>query len=176
MSMQITIPTLETKRLILRGPVAADFEQLAEFLADPVRAAGLGGTMTRAEAWRWFASVIGHWQLRGYGYWTVTDKADGAPLGLCGLWNPEGWPEPELAWSLFANAEGKGIAHEAATAVRTHAYTVMSMATLTSNILPDNTRSINLAIRMGATLEQTYENVNMGTIGLYRHPSPEAVA
>ena len=42
------------------------------------------------------------------------DRNDGAALGVVGLFYPEGWPEPELAWSLFANAEGRGVAREAA--------------------------------------------------------------
>ena len=33
-----------------------------------------------------------------------------APLGVVGLMFPEGWPEPEIAWSLFDAAEGRGIA------------------------------------------------------------------
>ena len=169
-------PALHTERLILRGPELSDFELFAAFYADPVRSHGFGGVLPRDQAWRWFASMIGHWHLRGYGFWTVTDKADGTALGICGLWFPEGWPEPELGWMLFPSAEGKGIAFEAATAVRDHAYAALGFSTLTSNIVPGNTRSIALAERLGAHLETTYENVNMGTEHLFRHPGPEAVA
>ncbi|WP_082899112.1 GNAT family N-acetyltransferase [Sulfitobacter sp. EhC04] len=168
------IPVLDTDRLILRGPAESDFEPLAEFFADPERSIGFGGPIPRDQAWRWFAGLIGHWHLRGYGFWTVTDRHRGDALGICGIWFPEGWPEPELGWVMFKSAEGKGIAFEAAKAVRRHAYEVMGFTTMTSNIVPGNTRSIALAERLGAVHERTYQNINMGTELLFRHPAPEA--
>ena len=171
--MTMTIPTLETGRLILRGPQAEDFEHIAEFFADADRSWGFGGPMKRNDAWRWFASVFGHWILRGFGFWIVTDKSTGTPYGLCGIWEPEGWPEPEIGWVVFAGSEGKGIAYEAALAARQHAYDVWNMPALSSNIIPGNTRSVALAKRLGATFETEYENVTHGTEQLYRHPSKE---
>ena len=169
-------PTIETERLVLRGPVASDFDAIAAFYADPVRSIGFGGVLPRDQAWRWFASSIGHWHLHGYGFWTITMTGDDTPVGICGLWNPEGWPEPEMGWIVFDGYEGKGIAFEAATAVRSHAYFELGFTTLSSNIVPGNSRSVALAERLGATLERTYENINMGTEELYRHPSPESLA
>lgn len=169
-------PIIETKRLILRGPEASDFEPIAAFYADPERSMGFGGVLPRDQAWRWFASMIGHWHLRGYGFWTITDKSDCTALGICGIWNPEGWPEAELGWIAFPQAEGKGIAFEAATAVRHHAYSVMGFTTMTSNIVPGNARSIALAERLGAVHETTYDNINMGTEHLFRHPAPADLA
>jgi RimJ/RimL family protein N-acetyltransferase len=169
-------PNIETDRLILRGPVMSDFEPLAVFFADAMRSTGFGGPIPRDQAWRWFATMVGHWHIRGYGFWTVTSKDSGEVLGICGLWYPDGWPETELGWVMFGNAEGKGIAFEAAKAVRAHAYDALGFTTMTSNIVPGNTRSIALAERLGATLERTYQNVNMGTEHLYRHPAPDALA
>ncbi|UWR22862.1 GNAT family N-acetyltransferase [Sulfitobacter sp. S190] len=169
-------PRIETDRLVLRGPVADDVDGIIAFYADPVRSVGFGGVMPRDQAWRWFASVIGHWHLRGYGFWTITLKGSDAPIGICGIWNPDGWPEPEIGWIVYPDFEGRGIAFEAATAVRAHAYDVMGFTTLTSNIVPGNTRSVALAERLGATLERTYDNINMGTEMLYRHPGPAELA
>lgn len=174
--MNLAIPTLETERLIMRGPIAADFDPLAEFFADAERSSGFGGPLARADAWRWFASSIGHWALRGFGFWTVTQKNDQQACGIVGLWEPEGWPEPELGWVMFGNTEGKGIAFEAALAARSYAYTTMGFKTLTSNIVPGNTRSVSLAERLGATHERTYESDYMGTAMMYRHPAPEALS
>lgn len=176
MALSLDIPRIETERLVLRGPEHRDFEPLAAFFADESRAAGFGGAMPRDEAWRWFASSIGHWALHGYGFWTVEPKETGEPAGICGIWNPEGWPEPEIGWVLFKNAEGKGIAYEAAQAARAHAYAHFGLTTLTSNILPGNARSVALAERLGAWHERTYENIRHGTEMLYRHPGPEALA
>lgn len=169
-------PTLTTDRMILRGPEASDAEPIIAFYADPERAHGFGGTLARDEAWRWFASTVGHWHLRGYGFWTMTLKDTGAACGICGIWNPEGWPEPEMGWIAFEGFEGKGLAHEAALVVRAHAYGPMGFTTMTSNIVPGNTRSIALAEKLGAVHERTYDNINMGKELLYRHPGPEALA
>lgn len=168
-------PRLETQRLILRGPEMPDVEPFIAFSADEERSKGFGYIPQRDEAWRWFALNIGHWHIHGYGYLTIEDKETGKPAGICGIWNPEGWPEPEIGWVVFEGFEGKGVAFEAALAVRQWAYAELGFTTLTSNIVPENTRSIALAERLGATFEREYENVQMGRDFLYRHPAPEAL-
>ena len=176
MTLSLNIPRLQTARLILRGPEAADFEPLCAFLRDPVRSAGFGTEESRSDAWRWFAVNIGHWALHGYGYFTIEMKDSGKAAGISGIWNPEGWPEPEVGWVVFDGYEGRGIAHEAATCARDWAYTTLGFTTLTSNIVPGNTRSVALAERMGAWFERQYDNVHMGAEMLYRHPGPDALA
>jgi RimJ/RimL family protein N-acetyltransferase len=168
-------PQLETERLILRGPEAGDAEAMIAFLLDRERADGFGGYDHRGDAWRWFALNVGHWHLRGYGYFTIEMKDTGKPAGISGIWNPEGWPEPEIGWVVFEGYEGRGIAREAAERVRRYAYEDLGLKTLTSNIVPGNTRSIALAERMGASYERTYQNHHMGEDLLYRHPGPEEV-
>ncbi|WP_420826286.1 GNAT family N-acetyltransferase [Shimia biformata] len=169
------LPVLETERTLLRLPEARDAEAVIAFLLDKDRAEGFGAAENRGEAWRWFALNIGHWHLHGYGYFTVEMKDSGEPAGLVGIWNPEGWPEPELGWVMFAGFEGKGLAYEAALAARDWAYAVLDFETLTSNIVPGNTRSVALAERLGATYERTYQNVHMGEDMLFRHPGPDAL-
>lgn len=173
MTLTLSIPTLMTDRLILRAPQAGDFGPVAAFFADADRSRGFGGPQTRTEAWRWFASLIGHWALRGFGFWMVETREGGETVGMVGLWEPEGWPEPELGWVMFANGEGRGYAHEAALAARDHAYRHMGFVTLSSNILPGNARSVALAERLGAVKEGEYCNVTHGTEMVYRHPAPE---
>ncbi|MEO0750061.1 MAG: GNAT family N-acetyltransferase [Pseudomonadota bacterium] len=174
MTLRLNIPRLETDRLILRGPEHRDFDPLCAFLLDPERSSGFGTEENRSDAWRWFALNIGHWALHGYGYFTI--EVDGNPAGISGIWNPEGWPEPEVGWVVYEGYEGKGIAHEAATCVRDWAYRTLGFTTLTSNIVPGNTRSVALAERMGAWFERSYDNVHMGAEMLYRHPGPEGVS
>ena len=76
---------------------------------------------------------------------------------------------------VFDGFEGKGIAAEGATRARAWAYEDLGFATLTSNIVPGNARSIALAERLGATYERTYDNPEMGEDMLYRHPAPDAL-
>lgn len=177
MTPQLTqAPRLETDRLILRGPERDDADHVITFLLDQERAEGFGASPNRGDAWRWFSLNVGHWHWHGYGYFTIVDKATGKPAGICGIWNPEGWPEPEIGWVVFEGFEGRGIAHEAALRVRRYAYEDLGFSTLTSNIVPDNLRSKALAARLGATYERTYENVSMGIDELWRHPGPESLS
>ncbi|MDO6586013.1 GNAT family N-acetyltransferase [Salipiger sp. 1_MG-2023] len=171
----VAAPVLESENLILRGPIASDAEPVIAFLMDRPRSDGFGGSDTRSDAWRWFTVNLGHWLLRGYGYFTIELKDSGLPAGLCGIWNPEGWPEPEIGWVTFAGFEGRSIAYEAALRVRRYAYDDLGLTTLTSNIVPGNTRSAKLAERLGARYERTYTNVAMGEDDLFRHPGPDEV-
>ena len=175
MPLSLSIPTLRTDRLVLRAPEAADFEPVAAFFADAERAKGFSGPFDRRNAWRWFAGMIGHWALRGYGFWIV-DTAEGETVGMVGLWYPDGWLEPELGWVMFAAGEGRGFAYEAAIEVRRYAYEELGFKTLCSNIIPGNERSIALAERLGAFHERTYENVSHGTELVFRHPPAVAAA
>ncbi|MBQ0749084.1 MAG: GNAT family N-acetyltransferase, partial [Roseovarius sp.] len=68
----------------------------------------------------------------------------------------------------------RGIAYEAAARARQYAYEDLGFTTLTSNIVPGNTRSVALAERLGACFEREYDNIHMGRDLLYRHPGPDA--
>lgn len=169
----IEIPTVETDRLRLRAPRWSDFEAYAAFCASP-RSAGVGGPYSRDAAFTRLTAVIGHWQLRGFGRWLVADRDTDAPLGIVGPFRPEDWPEPEIAWSVFEAAEGRGVAYEAALAARRYAYDVLGWTTAVSLTTPDNTRSIALAQRMGATRDGSYMHAEAGELYVWRHPGPEA--
>lgn len=170
----ITIPTLETERMILRAPMPRDFDAMAAFYAGP-RSHMVGGPLGRHDAWRLFAGVIGHWHLLGYGRWVMTLKGDDTALGLIGLHNPEGWPEPEVGWLVFDGTEGKGLAYEAAMAARDYAYEVLDWSTCISLIDPANTRSRALAERMGAAYDYDFTHEKYGAMKVWRHPAPEVL-
>jgi len=173
MTLALAIPRLETDRLILRAPAPGDVEACTDFLTDPALSWGFGTEKDRPTAWRWFAMNLGHWVLRGHGYFVMELRRTGRPCGLTGIWAPEGWPEPELGWALFAGFQGQGLAFEGALRARQWAYADLGLTTLTSNIVPGNARSVRLAERLGARYERTYHNVHMGEDMLYRHPAPQ---
>jgi ribosomal-protein-alanine N-acetyltransferase len=169
----IHIPTLETGRLRLRAPKASDLDAYAAFRASE-RARVLGGPYTRAQAFEQLGELIGHWHLRGFGRWMVADLASDAPLGVVGLFFPEDWPEPEIAWSLFEAAEGRGIAQEAAMAARDYAYSTLGWTTVVSLVAPDNVRSVALARRLGAQIEGRHPHPRFGALDIWRHPARAA--
>lgn len=167
-------PSLTTERLRLRAPVLADFEVFAAYQASE-RSRFTGGPLTRELAWRAFGHLAGHWVLRGWGPFVV--EAGGQPMGTVGPFFPEGWPEPEIAWTMWApEAEGKGYAFEAAQAARAHAYEVLGWPTAISMIDPDNARSVALARRMGCTPDGTFAHDRFGLCHIWRHPAPQETA
>jgi RimJ/RimL family protein N-acetyltransferase len=167
------IPTLLTPRLRLRAPALADFEAYAAFFASD-RAVYEDGPLTREAAWAEFAIGAGGWVLRGFGSFSLEDRATGRYLGEAGIYQPSHYPEPEIGWILMAEAEGKGLAHEAALAVRGWAYGALGLPTLVSYIDARNARSIRLAERLGAVLDPTAPSCGPGAL-VYRHPAPEAL-
>lgn len=171
-AVTFSVPTLETERLIMRAPQQSDFAAEAEFFASDA-AQFVGGSKRPDEAWRSLASLIGHWVMRGYGFWGLQEKASGAYVGRCGLWNPLGWPEPEIGWSLMRNGTGKGYATEAGLAARNYAYDVLGWTTAISLIDPKNKPSEAVATRLGATFDTTYEHPAFGTMYIWRHPGPD---
>ncbi|GAA6159773.1 GNAT family N-acetyltransferase [Ruegeria sp. HU-ET01832] len=165
------IPRLETERLILRALSESDFDAEAEFFASDA-SKFLGGPKRSDETWRLMAQLLGHWVLRGYGFWGVEEKDSGRYVGHVGLWFPHSWPEPEIGWTLMNDATGKGYATEAALAARSHAYEVLGWETAVSMIDPENTASKAVADRLGAKFDYTYDHPAFGAMQVWRHPAP----
>ena len=169
-------PVIETERLVLRAPKRGDYEPCAAFLTSE-RAKFVGGPLDRTLAWRAMCHLTGHWVHRGYGMFIFHAKDDPTPLGMTGPWFPEGWPEHELGWSVWnPAAEGKGLAFEAARGARDFAWTRLGWTGAVSYIDPANDRSIALARRMGAVLDEAAVSPGDGEALVFRHPSPEARA
>jgi len=168
------IPVITTDRLILRGPDARDIVPfVAHFLSD--RSRFTGGPLPQHRAWIAFAAELGHWALHGFGMWTVTWKEDADhPIGLVGCWYPEPWPERELGWLVWPEAEGQSVAFEATQAARGTAYDRFGWTTAVSYIDPGNARSIRLAERLGAVRDDAAERPSPEDL-VYRHPAPEAL-
>jgi len=147
---------LDTPRLRLRQFVAADLDDYAALCADAevMRYVGDHGPLSREDAWRQLAMLVGHWTLRGYGMWAVEEIGSGAFVGRVGLHYPEGWPEPEIGWALARHYWGRGYAFEAATAALRVAFATLDWARAVSLISPPNLRSIRLAERLGARFER----------------------
>lgn len=168
------IPTLTTKRLILRAPGPQDAPAFAAFYASDA-ARFVGGPMTEAETWRYLCQVIGHWTMRGYGRWIVTTRDDDIAIGLVGLHNPLDWPEAEVGWYIWSGT-GKGYATEAGTAARDYAYDTLGWSTAVSMIAPGNDASVRVATHMGAWRDGDYHHPVHGAMAVYRHPNPAAMA
>lgn len=175
MTVDFRIPEIETERLRLRLPRMDDLEAHAAFRASE-RSKGVGGPYNYVSSYEHLAGIVGQWQLRGYGRWMVADKVTDEPYGVVGVYHPEDWPEPEIGWSLYANAEGKGIAHEAALATRTYVHETLGWNRIISMIMEDNHRSIRLAERMGCKQDGTFDHSTFGRMNIWVHPPRETLS
>jgi len=154
-SESLNRPVLNTQRLILRPFREEDLDDYSEICADldVMRYLADGKAMTRAEAWRHMAMLVGHWELRGFGQWAVEERCSGRVIGRIGFLQPEGWPGFELGWTLGRQHWGKGYAGEGARAALEHGFWQLGRNHIISLIHPDNLPSIKVAARIGETLE-----------------------
>lgn len=171
--MSHSIPVIETKRLVLRGPEAEDYPNF-EATFSSYRARFMGGPLNAYESWMLYAAEIGHWQIHGFGMWMIHDKQTDETYGMAGGWMPAGWPEREIAWIIWPDAAGHGYALEATNATRSYFYETMGWETAVSYLDPKNLDSIRLAERLGAVKDHDATTID-GNDAVYRHPSPQAL-
>src|SRR5688500_3429452 len=114
-SADVTIPTLQTPRLVLRAHALSDFDAAVAMWADPVVVRyTIGQPSTAQRTWLRLLTYLGHWDLMGYGYWAVEEKATGRFIGEVGFadfkrgLDPSIEGVPELGWVLAPHAHGKG--------------------------------------------------------------------
>jgi RimJ/RimL family protein N-acetyltransferase len=110
----------------------------------------------RTGAWRTLALLAGHWQLRGYGQWTVIEKGSSEVIGRVGLWNPEGWPGLEVGWVIRRSRWNNGFATEAAREAVRFAFDEVGADHLISIISPENVRSLRVAAKIGESFERVH--------------------
>lgn len=162
---------IETQRLLLRQFKESDWQDLHRYYSSPTATEfTVGRAFSEGETWRTLCSMIGHWQLRGYGPYAIEERATGAVIGVSGFWYPNDWPEPEIKWALAPDYWGKGFASEAARAVQRVALQCFPDKPLISFIHGDNKASIQLALAVGAELEQEIE-FRGAHWRIYRHPT-----
>ena len=168
--MKYKIPEeINTGRIKLRIFRENDWQDLHEYYSDEAcMQYTTGRALADWETWRTVATMVGHWQLRGFGPYAMEEKETGKVLGPVGLWYPLEWPEPEIKWGLARRYWGQGYAREAAEAVRAMATLNVPEYNLISLIVPDNAASIKLAESLGAVYEKTIP-FRHHEASIYRH-------
>lgn len=135
-----------------------DFEQYAAMHTDfEVTRFTTRTHLDRMEAWRHLATIVGHWHLRGFGMWGVEETANGRLVGRVGFYEPDGWPDFELGWTIGREFWGNGYATEAARGALRYAFEEMGRDHVISLIDPANVRSIGVAERLGETVEGEFQ-------------------
>lgn len=150
--------TLTTERLILTPRSVDDFEAQYTVHQDPAFLQHLtnGTPMDGETVWLRLLRDIGHWQVYGYGQWSVRRKGDDQMIGSAGLFEARrelrpAFDAPEVGWAFAPQFQGQGFAHEAVRAVLDHADHVLKLPRTVCMISHGNAASIRLARRVGFT-------------------------
>ncbi len=155
------IPVLETARLFLRGHEIGDFENTAAMWADPQVTRHIGGrAFSREESWARLLRYVGHWQMLGYGFWAVIEKAGGCFIGEVGFADfkrdfdaPQDpaltGMRPEIGWALTSAHQGRGFATEAVLAALAWGDRHLEGGGTICLIDPDNLTSRRVAEKVG---------------------------
>jgi RimJ/RimL family protein N-acetyltransferase len=172
---------LQTERLTLRPLAPGDFEAYAAMMTDPrvARFLALGGLVpSRETMWRSFATILGHWQIRGYGFFAVIERDSGTWVGRVGPLMPEGWPGLEAGWGIDARWWGKGYAPEAAiAAIRWTFAANPDLPRILSLIDPANENSRAVARKIGETLSgEKFQHEAAGPLDIWAAPRDEWLA
>jgi len=154
----VAVPTLHTRRLVLRPWASSDRAPFAALNADPEVAGwiGSGAPLSRAASDELVDCIEEHWRARGFGLWAVEERAGGAFVGFAGLavpwFLPAVLPAVEVGWRLARGAWGHGYATEAGATALRHAFADLQLAEVIATILPENARSVRVAEKLGLRL------------------------
>jgi [ribosomal protein S5]-alanine N-acetyltransferase len=143
---------IETDRLLLRPMEAGDYHELLRTFGDPKVMAAFGVEPFRElEMKRWVARNLEHQERHGYGLFSIFHKADRSLIGDCGLEHRdvEGTVEVELGYDIRSDYWNRGLATEAAMAVRDYAFQRLRLPRLVSLIRRGNTASARVAEKIG---------------------------
>lgn len=156
------VPEVHTERLVLRGFRPADIDERAAICADPevTRWVGDEEGLSREDAWRRMAYLVGHWDLRGFGNWALEERATGELVGRAGLYRPEAWPGLEVGWLVGREHWGRGFAPEAGRAAIEWAREELGADHVISLIEDANERSARVAEKLGMSVEGRTRIVN----------------
>ena len=169
---------VETPRLILRMPEITDAAPFMEIFWDPEVVEKRQVTLTEEPgdlelARRKTATLVEHWQSRGYGLWTVIEKATGEVIGCVGLQFWKGWPAVELAWVIHRSRWGQGFATEAAVATLEWGWAHTDLDHIISLINADDLRSMRVATKVGERFERTdADPINGDPVHIYAISRP----
>ena len=147
---------LETPRLILRSFQDEDIGRLAELMANRDFMRFSLGPYTREQTQSVLQKFLS-WNQAGLpSQFAVIFRGNNEPIGYCGFlhWHLDGADEVEIGYRLHPDYWNRGLASEAAQAVRDHAFRDLNLPKVISLIHPDNIASRRVAEKNGMKIER----------------------
>ncbi len=159
---------VETGRLIVRPPEAADVEPLAALWCDPAATAYMGGPRNFDRVCESIREGRALSKEPRFDLWAVIEKATGDVVGHCGLLDKEidGRPEIELIYVIAPRRWGRGYGTEAGEAIRNHGVITFACHRLAALIHPENLASKRVAEKLDFHFERAVERPH-GLLHLY---------
>ncbi len=148
---------LTTSRLGLREMTMDDLDFMATMLGDQEVTRFYPKAYSREEAVEWIERQRGRYLRDGHGLWLVVEREAGAPVGQAGLvvQQLDDGPELEIGYMIHRHFWRRGLASEAALAVRDHAFANQPVERVVSLVRPENVPSQRTALRIGMKPERT---------------------
>jgi ribosomal-protein-alanine N-acetyltransferase len=137
--------------------VEDDVDALLLVFSDPKVMQSFGGVLfDRSMMERWVRRNLDHQDRHGYGLFSLIHKESDELMGDCGLEHMEvdGRPEVEIGYDIRSDYWNRGLATEAATAVRDFAFETARLPRVISLIRPTNVASKRVAEKVGMAPEK----------------------
>ncbi|RQO62411.1 N-acetyltransferase [Paucibacter sp. KBW04] len=164
MTLQASLEAIETNRLLLRQPAAADLAAIFEIHADPItNRFNPGGPMrSTQEAEALLQGWLAHWQAQGFGYWAIASREQPEQLlGFGGIMaKPSLGPTGlNLYFRFRPQAWGQGYASEMALAALALAFEQLYAPAVLAVVRPANMPSRKTLERIGMRLKGSLADV-----------------
>jgi len=147
----MTIATLTTQRLILRAFTGEDVDPMTDILSEEgvLRYFPKTEPLPRDRVEKMIASLLKHWEERGYGLWAVESQASGALMGRCGLQYLADTDEVEVDFILGKPFWGQGFGTEAGRASVRYGFEDLGLARVVGIAHEENRASQRVLEKLG---------------------------
>lgn len=148
----------ETPRLLLRHFHIVDSDAMERVFCDPEVMKFGNGAQSPEWVRKWIRGCLEDYHTKwGFGLYAVVEKNARQTIGFCGLSRFDdvgGRAETEIGYRLARAHWGKGLATEAACAVRDLGFGLLGLSRLISIIDPRNAASVRVAEKVGMKFEK----------------------
>jgi RimJ/RimL family protein N-acetyltransferase len=148
---------------------------LRRLSADPrvVKYIGDGQVWTDQRVRETSEATVEHWRAHGFGWWVITLRETGEEAGLAALNHPGpagglDASDFEIGWWLGPEMWRRGLATEAARAVRDDAFGRLGAPNVAARLQPDNMGSAGVARRIGMVHERDTTGLWGEPVAIYR--------
>ena len=147
----MSIPTLETPRLILRAFTADDAEPLHRILGEEgvLRYFPSPDPPSLDRVQKFIARQLAHWQEHGLGWWAVVPRGGEELIGWNGLQFLPETKEVEVGYLLSTPFWGQGLAVEGARISLQFGFETLGLESIIALVHPENQASIRVTEKLG---------------------------